>query len=180
MYELLRRPERRPWSTPADWLTVGPEAFAEDGEHVAVKMQENRAPFGQDERRAITIIAAMFAAIGLISLSKGFWPVPVICAVVFAALAFALQSHRKVPPPSESLEFLGDRVRHRDRFGHIADWDGRQLSLTRLERSPADLRLILGEPGRTREIGTCLSLTERCELAAIVSATLQQNRRSRS
>lgn len=177
MYQLLRRPERRPWSTPADWLAVDRKSFGEAGCHVAVRMEENRAPFGADERRIIALIASMFALVGLLALAKGFWPVPVFCAVVFASLSWAMRSHRQSAPSAETIEFLSDRVRYRDRRGRAVDWDGGLVRLTRIERSPADLRLILGQPGLTREIGICLSLEERCELAAIVAATLNQTSR---
>ena len=178
MYELLRRPERRPWATPADWQAVDRKTFAEADSHVAVRMEENRAPFGPAEKRVIALIATIFAVIGLMALARGYWPVPLFCAAVFAALTVAMRRHRNATPAAETLEFLSDRVRHRDRRGRATDWDGARLRLKEVERSPADLRLILGEAGRTREIGTCLSLEERRELAAIVSATLNQTRRN--
>ncbi|MEQ1518357.1 MAG: hypothetical protein ABL931_17895 [Usitatibacteraceae bacterium] len=49
MYQLLRRPEGRPWATPSDWLTLSASDPLPAEQPLVVLMRENRSTLGHDK-----------------------------------------------------------------------------------------------------------------------------------
>ncbi len=178
MYQLLRRPEGRPWATPGDWLALPASDPLPAERSFVLLMRENRSTLGSHERQTIAILGTCLTILAVLPALKGYWLVPVFSLGVLALLVFALDRHRQSAPASETLELGQGKVvlrRSRQMPIELSPW-GTQFAAD--QRSPANLRLFLRHRQHSIEIGACLSLEEREAIAPIIAAALAQARRS--
>jgi uncharacterized membrane protein len=174
MYELLSRSAGRPWGAPGRALVAAPNDTVT--RPLILHMQENRSHLSNDARTCFAAIAILFMVGSIAPALHGQWLVPVFSILAMAGLTFALERHGKSRPASEVLELGNGRVRHHDSQGRRVEFPVFWMRLAAEGKGPADLRLFLrGRDGEV-EIGRCLSLDERREVAPLVAAALAQAR----
>lgn len=178
MYQLLRRPEGRPWATPDDWLTLANSDSLPSDRPLMLHMRENRSSLDPHERLTVAIFGTCLAAMSILPALKGFWLVPVYCLGTLAILVFALDRHRMSAGSSETLE-LGDAqiILRRDRQAPIR-LAAVHTRFAAEQRRPTELRLFMRSHQQSVEVGTCLSLEERQAIAPLIAAALADIRRS--
>ena len=181
MFELLGRPEGRPWSAasaralPAARSTL--EALgATRGEPVILHMRENRSHLPEAGRQTLAVMVFTLMVLTILPALHGHWLVPLYSLAMLAALTFALERHGKTPLRCEVLEFLPGRVRHRGADGQTTELPSLFLRLSAEERRPFDCRLFLRTRDRSLEIGLCLAVEERRAMAPLIAAALDQTR----
>lgn len=178
MYQLLRRPEGRPWATPSEWLTLSASDPLPAEQPLVVLMRENRSTLGHLERQTIAVLGTCLTIVAILPALKGYWLVPVFSLGVLALLVFALDRHRQSVPASETLELGKGKVVLRRSRQEPVELSSMWMRFAAEQRSPSDLRLFLRDRQRSIEIGTCLSLEEREAIAPIIAAALAETRRS--
>lgn len=178
MYQVICRPEGRPWARPDDWLALAASEPLPSVRPLVLHMRENRSRLLLHERQAIAVLGTCLAALSILPALKGYWLVPVFSLTALATLVFALGRHSGSAPASETLEFGDDRIVHRRKCGQSVELLPGRIQLKAERRSPADLRLSIADRFCSIEIGTCLSLEEREAIAPIIAAALAGVRRS--
>ena len=178
MYQLLCRPEGRPWATPADWLALSATDPLPAQRPLVVLMRQNRSALGHHERQTIAVLGTCLTILAILPALKGYWLVPVFSLSVLALLVMALDRHRQSVPPSETLELGKEKIVLRGTRREPVELSPLRMRFATEQRSPADFRLFLRDPQRSIEIGTCLSLEEREAIAPIIAAALADARRS--
>jgi len=179
MFELLGRPQGRPWADakalPAVTSPAGTSAAAR-GDPVILRMCENRSQIPEAGRQTLAVMAFALMVLTIVPALKGLWLVPAYSLATLAALTFALERHGKTTPRNELLEFLPGRVRHRDSQGHTTELPSLFLRLAAEERRPFDCRLFLRGRAESLEIGRCLAPEERRAMVPLIAAALGQSR----
>ena len=166
MYEIVREPA----STPA-------KAGAVDPVPIVVAMRENRSTLSPEARGAVAALAFALMAAGILPVLKGLLFVPAAAMAGLALLTFALDWHARSTPASEVLEISAGSVRHRDARGRETDIPLGRVRLRTIGNADRGLRLFV-EAHHTRiEIGRCLGLAERQEVAALVGDTFVRMQR---
>lgn len=176
MYQLLRRPEGRPWARPDDWLGLSADDLSPADRPMVLQMRENRSSLNKVERQAFAMLGTCLAAMTIMPALKGYWLVPVFSLGALALLVLALGRHRASVPASESLELGAGRIVYRKRGRPPVELSASRLQFVPLRPSPVKLSLILSDANRKIEVGSCLSLEEREAIAPIIAAALSQRR----
>lgn len=169
MYEIVRD-VAPPAAEPADPDTSGPLP-------IVVAMRENRSTLSPEARGAVAALVFALMAAGILPVLKGLLFVPVAAMAGLALLTFALDWHARSTPASEVLEISAGSVRHRDARGRETAIPLGRVRLRTIGNGDQGLRLFV-EAHHTRiEIGRCLGLAERQEVAALVGDTFAQLQR---
>ena len=181
MFQMLGRPQGRPWATPsAIALEASPSTLASlalsRGEPVIIEMRENRSPLPTASRSTMALLGFALMVLTIVPALKGLWLVPAYSLLTVAALIFALERHGKSVPRAERLEFSCGRVCHRDAEGHTSEFATFGLRFAAEEARPFDCRLFLRSRGRSVEIGLCIAAEERRAMAPLIAAALHQTR----
>lgn len=176
MYQLLRRPEGRPWARPDDWLGLSTDDPSLVDQPMVLLMRENRSSLNKTERQAFAMLAACLVGMTILPALKGYWLVPVFSLGALAMLVLALGRHRASIPASESLELGAGRIVYRKLGRPSVELTASRLQFVPLRPSPVKLSLILSDANRKIEVGSCLSLEEREAIAPIIAAALSQRR----
>lgn len=135
-------------------------------------MQENRSHLSDEARGAVAALAFTLMAGAILPAFEGLLFVPIAALSGLALLTFALERHARSQPANETLELVGDLVRHRDSSGRATEISARRTRLATLGRNEADLRLFLEAQGQRIEVARCLGQHERREVAVLVSDAL--------
>jgi len=169
MYEILR--ENAPSvAEVADPVTIAPQP-------IVVAMRESRSTLTREARGGIASLAFAMISIAVLPALKGLLFVPISAMAGLVLLTFALDRHSRSKPACEMLEITPGCVRHRDARGRETDIPLGRVRLRTTGRAGRDLRLYV-EAHHTRiEIGRCLGLTERQEVAALIGATFDEMQR---
>ena len=178
MFEILRRSPERPWrlaTMPVAERPCSPHPRRES-RSLVLRMRENRSSLSPAARSAFSTLALLFMAMMILPALKGYWLVPAYSLAAMAALTFALDRHSKSRPASETLELSPERVRHHDSTGRTVELPAFWLRVTAEGKTPADLRLFLRGRDGAVEVGSCLSLEERRQIAPLIAAALAQAR----
>ena len=127
MFQMLGRPQGRPWATPSvAALVARPSTFASpaasQGDPVIIEMRENRSHLPEAGRQTLAVLAFTLMALTILLALKGYWLVPIYALLTLAALTYALERHGKSVPRAERLEFLPGRVRHRAADGRTSEF----------------------------------------------------------
>jgi len=172
MFHVLGRSGERPQAlgsqAPRDVCLEGDRTI------LLLRMQENRSALDVVARRIVAGLGCFAIVISLGPAVHGQWVVSLFSLLALGGLTLALDRHGRRPPAEERLEVGDGRVRHRDSSGRLTDLSVYWLRLAAEGRSSADLRLVLRGRGRSLEIGRCLSLDERRDVAPVVIAALRQ------
>ena len=164
MYEIMRRPERRHADDEAS-------AFdAPDG--IRLRMRENRSRLTQHGRETFTVLILLFMAMAILPALQGRWLVPLFALSTMAALGLALEWHQRNPPPEEWLELSDGRFVWRGRSRAVVDLPSYWLRFELERRGPTDCRLVFHHRMQRFEVGHCLNLDERREIAPILARAL--------
>ena len=163
MYKILRRSSER-------LAPHGLEAKA-TSTPLILHMQENRSYLSSEARSAVTALALALIAGAILPAFEGLLVVPIAALGGLAMLTFALERHAHMAPASETLELVGDLMRHRDSTGRATEIPARRARRD-LGRDEADLRLFLEAQGTRIEVARCLGQHERREVAALVRDAL--------
>ncbi|WP_218847483.1 DUF2244 domain-containing protein [Sphingomonas sp. R3G8C] len=164
MYTILRRSPERP-------APHGHGAMAASAPLI-LHMQENRSTLSNEARSAVTALALSLIAGTIVPAFEGLLFVPIAALGGLGVLTFALERHARTAPASETLELVGDLVRHRDSTGRAIGIPARRAQLATLGRAEADLRLFLEAQGTRIEVARCLGQHERREVAVLVRDAL--------
>lgn len=181
MFEMLGRPQGRPWAAPsAAALVAHPSILAAPahsrGEPVIIQMRENRSHLPEAGRQTVAVLGFALMVLMIVPALKGHWLVPLYAMLTMAALTFALDRHGKSVPRAERLEFSSGRVRHCAADGQSSEFATFGLRFAAEEVRPFDCRLFLRSRERSVEIGLCIADEERRALAPLIAATIQQSR----
>lgn len=176
MYQFLRRPEGRPWVRPDDWPALQAGDLPPADRPIVLFMRENRSALNEAERQTFAMLGTCLAAMAILPALKGYWLVPVFSLGALALLVLALGRHRASVPASETLELGAARIVHRKRGRVPVELSLFKLQFAQERRSPTKLSLVLCDAHRRIEVGSCLSLTEREEVAPIIAAALSHRR----
>ncbi|MFZ5748748.1 MAG: DUF2244 domain-containing protein [Pseudomonadota bacterium] len=139
-------------------------------------LRENRSQLSQEARVTFTVLIGLFMAMAILPAMSGEMLVPVFSLGTMALLVGALEWHQASRPASEWLVIEDDRL-HWDGTGQASV--NLPIGPTRLvedRAAPASLRLFLQCPWQRIEIGRCLSLDERREIAPIIAHRLGETR----
>lgn len=166
MYQILRRSPERPAQPGLEARTA---TFP-----LILHMQENRSHLSDEARSAVAALAVALMAAAILPAFQGLLFVPVCALGGLAALTFALEHHARVQPASETLELIGNVVRHCDSAGRATEIPAERTRLATLGRAESDLRLFLETHGTRIEVARCLAQHERREVATLVSDALTQ------
>jgi uncharacterized membrane protein len=166
MFEILDRPEGRcADASPQD--SIGGEA-----DPVRLRMRENRSHLSQHARETFTVLIALFMAAAIVPALQGRILVPLFALGTMAALVLALEWHQRRPPPEEWLEIGDGQWRYVGKSGRMVDLPSYWLRFELERRSAADLRLVFHHRMQRFEVGHCLNLDERREIAPILARAL--------
>jgi uncharacterized membrane protein len=144
---------------------------------LVVTMRENRSRFSTDARTAIGALALALMMVGILPALKGLLFVPVAAMAGLAVLTFALERHARSVPAGETLEIAGDVVRHHDHGGRRTEVPLGRVRLRTTGRAESNLRLFVETHHARVEIGRCLGLAERRELAGLIDGALAEAQR---
>jgi len=147
--------------------------------NLVIHMRENRSHLGNEARGAMLALALAMMAAGIFPALQGHLFVPVAALTGLALLTFALDLHTRSRPAREWLEINQDVVRHRDGRGRQTELPLGRVRLCKVGREDANLRLFVEARHGRFEIGTCLGLGERRELAGLIGDTLADLQRDR-
>lgn len=164
MYKILRRLPERPALHGHGGKTASTPLI--------LHMQENRSTLSSEARSAVTALALALIAGAILPAFEGLLFVPIAALGGLAMLTFALERHARMAPASETLELVGDLVRHRDSAGRATEIPAGRARLATLGREEADLRLFLEAQGTRIEVARCLGQHERREVAALMRDAL--------
>lgn len=169
MYEIVRE------AAPAVAEAIASDAV--EPRPIVVAMRENRSTLSPEARNAVAALAFAMMAVGILPVLKGLLFVPIAAMSGLALLTFALDWHARSAPACEVLEISAGSVRHRDARGRETDIPLGRVRLRTTGCASRDLRLYV-EARHTRiEIGRCLGLAERQEVAALIGDTFAQMQR---
>ena len=166
MYQILRRSPERP-------AQYGREARTASSPLI-LHMQENRSHLSDEARGAVAALAFALMAGAILPAFEGLLFVPIAALSALALLTFALERHARSQPANETLELVGDMVRHRDSSGRATEISARRTRLATRGRTETDLRLFLETQDARIEVARCLGQHERREVAALVTDALAQ------
>lgn len=142
----------------------------------SLHMQQQRSAFPEEGRGALIAMLGLCFAATIIPAIKGYYLVPAAVLMAMAALVLALEYFQRQPIPSETVEFGFDRLFVHDHMGSRVELPTYWTRLEESGRSPYMLRLFLRCHDRRVEIGRCLGIEERAEVAPIIRAALARIR----
>ena len=111
-------------------------------------------------------------AMAILPALQGRWLVPLFALSTMAALVLALEWHQRNPPPEEWLELSDGRFVWRGRSRAVVDLPSYWLRFELERRGPTDCRLVFHHRMQRFEVGHCLNLDERREIAPILARAL--------
>lgn len=162
MFEILGRPAGRPTDA---------SPFDADA-RIRLRMRENRSHLTQYARETFTVLILLFMAAAIVPAAQGRILVPLFALGTMAALVLALEWHQRRPPPEEWLELGKGQFAWRGRNGRAVDLPSYWLRFELEQRTPADCRLVFHHRMQRFEVGHCLNLEERREVAPILARAL--------
>ena len=171
MFEILGRPDGRLANASPQPLHDG------DADGVRVRMRENRSHLPAQARGIFTALIALFMAAAILPAMQGRVLVPLFALATMATLVLALEWHQRRFPPEEWLEIGDGQWRHVGKTGRTVDLPSHWLRFEFERRSAADLRLVFHHRMRRFEVGHCLNLDERREIAPILARALAASNR---
>ncbi|MBA4040336.1 MAG: hypothetical protein C0474_00745 [Sphingobium sp.] len=139
-------------------------------------MQANRSTM------PLPVIHVMIAAgITLLLLSARFvvigaWPVAIFSLFDIALLTGARVIFRRRPPPAEQVSLRGNELVWHGSDGRTVTMPAFWARIETVERSPIDLTLWLRFRGERHQVGKCLALYERREVAEVLDRALRDAR----
>lgn len=173
MFEILDRPDGRCLN--ADAPPRAPSG--NDETPFILRMRENRSHLSQHARQTFTALIGVFMAAAILPALQGRILVPLFAIGTMAALVFALEWHKAKPPPEEWLDIGDGQWRYRDKGGRSIDLPAYWLHFELERRSAGDCRLVFHHRTKRFEVGHCLNLDERREIAPILARALAASTR---
>lgn len=171
MFEISGRPQGR-------LADRSPQPFLEgDRNLVRLLMREDRSHLPGHARETVTALIALFMAAAIAPATQGRILVPLFVLAAMAALVLALEWHQRRPPPEEWLEIGDGQWRHVWKAGRAVDLPSYSLRFELERRSAADVRLVFHHRTQRFEVGHCLNLDERREIAPILARALAASNR---
>lgn len=153
-YHVVGRPERSP------------------GGAFELHMQANRSSLPFPTHYVVVAAGTALALLSIRFMALGAWPVAIFSLIDIGLLAGALHVFARRSPPTEQLSLRDGEVVWRAS-------DGREIAMlaywTKLEaeeRAPLDLTLWLRFREDRHQVGQCLSLDERREVAGLIGKAL--------
>ncbi|KQZ76630.1 hypothetical protein ASE06_06375 [Sphingopyxis sp. Root214] len=168
MFEILDRPDGRCRNADAP-LRV---RSGYDEAPFVLRMRENRSHLSQHARETFTVLIGLFMAAAIVPALQGRILVPLFAIGTMGALVLALEWHKAKPPPEEWLEIGDGQWRYRDEAGRSVNLPAYWLRFELERRSAADCRLVFHHRTQRFEVGQCLNLDERREIAPILARAL--------
>ena len=143
-------------------------------EDIVLHLRANRSSLSQEGRATFTVLIGLFMVMAILPALKGEMLVPIFALATMALLVGALDWHRRSSPAAECLTIHGNSLRWTSRHAAPAELPLHATRLVRDESSPIRLRLILECRARRIEIGRCLSLAEKREVAPLIARWLEE------
>ena len=140
-------------------------------------MRENRSAMPAEGRAAAGAVVALFVAMSILPALAGNLLVPCFTVAAMAALVGAIEYHLRSKPRVEWLEIGPQGLSYRSSAGQGVNFPTLPTRLVLLGRSSLECRLVLRSTAQSLEIGRCLSLAERREVAALIEDALRQTQR---
>ncbi|MGL3822234.1 DUF2244 domain-containing protein [Sphingopyxis sp. R3-92] len=169
MFEIVNRPEGRAEAHEIARAARGAEVALD---HLVLHMRENRSHLSQHARETFTVLILLFMAVTILPALQGRILVPLFAVGTMAMLVLALEWHQRHPPGEEWLEIGDGQWRYNGRTGETFDIPTYWLRFEFEKRTPADCRLVFHHRTQRFEVGQCLNLEERREVAPILAHAL--------
>ncbi|MFV0644709.1 MAG: DUF2244 domain-containing protein [Sphingomonadaceae bacterium] len=171
MYTIHACPDGRPL---ADISAQSTSASGADTQGLVLHLQENRSDLSQEARLTFTVLIALFMAGAILPAIKGNMLVPIYALGTMALLVGAIEWHKRSRPAAEWLTIEGNRLRWASDCHEPVDLPVSAARLVQDDAAPARLRLFLESHWQRIEIGRCLSLNEKREVAPLIARHLRE------
>jgi len=168
MYSIHSRPDGRP--------TAEESVRSASNAGLILHLRENRSALSQEARVTFTVLIGLFMTMAILPAIKGEMLVPIFALGTMALLVGAIEWHQRSQPAAEWLTMESDRLHWSSNHHDPVDLPARATRLVQDDAVPARMRLFLESQWQRVEIGRCLSLDERREIAPLIARQLQEVR----
>lgn len=163
-------------SRPDGWPTAEESVRSASDAGLILHLRENRSALSQEARVTFTVLIGLFMTMAILPAIKGEMLVPIFALGTMALLVGAIEWHQRSQPAAEWLTFENDRLHWISNHHDPVELPARATRLVQDDAVPARMRLFLESQWQRVEIGRCLSLDERREIAPLIARQLQEVR----
>lgn len=135
-------------------------------------MQANRSSLPFPTHHVVIAAGVALALLSIRFVMLGAWPVAIFSLIDIGLLAGAFHLFASRPPATEQLRFRNGEVVWRASDGREIAMPAYWAKFEAVERAPLDLTLWLRFRQDRHQVGRCLSLHERREVAGLIRAAL--------
>lgn len=141
---------------------------------LALRLQQNRSSLPKEGRIAVAAMLVLAFACTVGTGLRGQIFVPFAVVVSMAALVLAIEWFSRLPVPSETLLITSEWVIFDDHRGRSARWPTYWTRIVVENPTLCDRRVYLTHRQQRLEIGRCIDIGERAEVASIVDLALRK------
>ena len=141
---------------------------------LALRLQQNRSSLPKEGRIAVVAMLVLAFACTVGTGLRGQIFVPVAVVMSMAALVLAIEWFSRLPVPSETLLITSEWVMFNDHRGRSARWPTYWTRVAVENPTWCDRRVYLTHRQQRLEIGRCIDIGERAEVARIVDLALRK------
>jgi uncharacterized membrane protein len=139
-------------------------------------MQANRSPMPLPAIQVTIAAGVVLTLLSIRFVALGAWPVAIFSLLDISLLAGALAVFRRRPAPTEQVSVRDGRLVWHGSDGRTVTMPAFWARLETVERSPIDVTLWLRFRRERHQVGQCLALYERREVADVLDRALRDAR----